>query len=180
MEAPILRHFDRDRKIYLETDASDFAVAAVVSQLYETDDGQEKKIRLHPVGYYSRKLAAAELNYTVHDKELLAIMEAFVHWSFQFRDNAFPIDIITDHRNLEYFMDKKQLNWRHARWHEFLQEYDFSIRYRPGIKAVRPDALLAEKTITQVRVQVFSRNTTLVTSPRFFPKDGDQKSPRLS
>ena len=56
----------------VETDASDFALGCVLSQY----QGR----RLHPVVFHSRKLNSADRNYEIHDKELLAIMEAFKEW----------------------------------------------------------------------------------------------------
>jgi hypothetical protein len=61
---PVLRHYDFDKSCTIETDASDFAIAAVLSQ--EDTDGS-----LHPVAYYSRQLLPAEINYDIGDKELL-------------------------------------------------------------------------------------------------------------
>jgi len=72
-QAPILAHFDPIRPVILETDASDFAIGAVLSQ--RDDDN-----RLHPVAFHSRKFQTAEINYDIHDKELLAIVDAFEHW----------------------------------------------------------------------------------------------------
>jgi transposase InsO family protein len=112
-----------------------------VSQEHEEEVNGVKRMLLHPCGYFSRRMTGAELNYTVHDKELLAIIESIVQWHYQFRDNEYPVDVVTDHRNLEYFMEKRQLGRRHARWWVFLNEYRLVIRYRPGIKAIRPDAL---------------------------------------
>jgi hypothetical protein len=66
--ADILRHFQQGLQIILETDASDFAISGILSQVYA--DG------IHPIGFYSRKLQVAELNYDTHDKELLAIIES--------------------------------------------------------------------------------------------------------
>jgi len=43
-----------------------------------------------------------ELNYDTHDKELLAIFEAFHHWHHYLEGSATPIDVVTDHKNLEY------------------------------------------------------------------------------
>jgi len=71
-EAPILSHLDHRRKTVVETDASDFALGCVLSQY----QGR----RLHPVAFHYRKLNSAESNYEIHDKELLAIMEAFKEW----------------------------------------------------------------------------------------------------
>lgn len=68
--APILKHFDPDRKILVETDASDYVSAAVLSQ--HDDEGL-----LHPVTFFSKKHSPAECNYEIYDKELLAIIRAF-------------------------------------------------------------------------------------------------------
>ena len=68
--APILRHFQPDRPLVVEADASDFALGCVLSQ--PSDDGH-----LHPLCFYSRKFTPAELNYPIYDKELLAVVAAF-------------------------------------------------------------------------------------------------------
>ncbi len=73
MTAPILRHFDPTKKIRIETDASIFALVAILSQLFE--DGL-----WHPIVFWSRKMIPAECNYETHDQELLAIVMAFKHW----------------------------------------------------------------------------------------------------
>ena len=71
--APSLRHFDYDREIVVETDASNYVSAGILSQ-YD-DEGI-----LHPVAYYSKKHSPAECNYEIYDKELLAIVRAFEKW----------------------------------------------------------------------------------------------------
>jgi hypothetical protein len=75
IEAPILVHFHPEKSTVVETDASDFALGAVLSQL------QPETSRLHPVAYHSRKFKPAEINYDIHDKEMLAIVAAFTEWS---------------------------------------------------------------------------------------------------
>jgi hypothetical protein len=70
---PIMRHYDPDRSAIVETDSSDFTLGAVLSQQHE--DGC-----LHPVAFLSKKLAPAELNYEIYDKEMLAIVRAFQEW----------------------------------------------------------------------------------------------------
>ena len=69
MSAPLLAHYDLDSQCLLETDASDTVVAAVFSQ--KGLDGE-----WHPVGYFSKTMAPAETNYPIHDKEMLAIVQA--------------------------------------------------------------------------------------------------------
>jgi hypothetical protein len=71
--AGILAHFDPHKGIRLETDASKFAITAILSQLQE--DGQWR-----PVAFWSRKLIPAETRYETHDQELLAIVAAFKQW----------------------------------------------------------------------------------------------------
>jgi hypothetical protein len=66
----ILVYAHSSKPIFLDTDASDFALGSVFSQYSE--DG-----RLHPIAYRSYKFSAAEINYEIHDKELLAIIDAF-------------------------------------------------------------------------------------------------------
>ena len=73
ISAPVLHHFDPTKTAVVETDASDFALGAILSQ--KGDDG-----RLHPVAFHSRKLQPAEMNYEIHDKELLAVMDCFAKW----------------------------------------------------------------------------------------------------
>jgi hypothetical protein len=108
---PILRHFDPTRPLTLEMDASDYAIRAVCSQ--PDDLGI-----LHPLGYFSRKLKEAELNYDVHDKELLAIVDSLNKWPTYCKSTHHTITILSDHKNLEYWHTKKDLNLRPARWGE--------------------------------------------------------------
>ena len=70
-KSPVLRMFDPKKPILLETDASDYAIGACITQ--ETDEER------HPIAYYSRKMSPAEQNYDIHDKELLAIVSALQH-----------------------------------------------------------------------------------------------------
>jgi hypothetical protein len=137
LSEPILRHFDPTRAITIKTDVSDYAIGAVCSQ---PDDVNI----LHPLGYFSRKLRAAELNYDIHDKELLAIVDALDKWSTYCKSTPHTIMILSDHKNLEYWQTKRDLNLRQARWGERLANYNFTITYRPGKLAGKPDILSRE------------------------------------
>ena len=132
--APILTHFIPDTPIIMETDASDYAVAGILS--ITCADGE-----IRPVTYYSRTLTAPELNYNTHDKELLAIFEAFWNWRHYLEGSASPIDVVMDHKNLEYFSTSKVLSCRQAQWSEFLSQFNLVIRFRPGKLGAKPDAL---------------------------------------
>ena len=69
VEAPILVNYHPKKPLMIETDASDLAKGAVLSQYEETDKGW------HPVAFFSRKFGPAELNYDVHDKEMVVIVD---------------------------------------------------------------------------------------------------------
>jgi len=131
--APILSHFYPGRKTVVETDASDFALGCVLSQY----QGR----RLHPVAVHSRKLNSAETNYEIHDKELLAIMEAFKEWKRYLWGEEEPLTVYTDHQSLQFFLTKKVWNQRQIRWAQELTNYNLKIVFRPGSKGGKPDAL---------------------------------------
>lgn len=132
--APVLMHFDPSKVTYLETDASDFALGAVLSQ--KDDNG-----KLRPIAFHSRKLTPAEMNYEIHDKELLAIVDAFDRWRQYLEGAKHQIEIYSDHQNLAYFTTAKVLNRRQARWAQQLAPYYFVINYRPGRQNEKADIL---------------------------------------
>ena len=86
----------------METNASDYALTAILSIVNEDNE-------VHPVAFHSHTFTAAELNYNTHDKELLAIFEVFKIWQHYLEGPAYPIDIVMDHKNLEYFSTTKVL-----------------------------------------------------------------------
>jgi RNase H-like domain found in reverse transcriptase len=107
-----------DRPFQLQTDASDKGIGGVLLQ--EIGNGDYE-----PVGVCSRKL-----NYSVTEKELLAIV-----WSVQyFRSfiEGLPVEVLTDHSPLRFLESKPVLSRRLARWMEILTEFDITIKYRSG------------------------------------------------
>jgi hypothetical protein len=133
-QAGLLAHFDPNKETFVESDASDYVVAAVLSQ--KNAEGV-----LVPIAFLSTKMTPAECNYEIYDKELLAIVRAFEEWRPELSGIADLVQVITDHKNLEWFMTTKQLNRRQARWAEFLSEFNFLITYRPGTQGTKPDSL---------------------------------------
>ena len=89
----------------METNVSDYALTAILSIVNEENE-------VHPVVFHSHTFTAAELNYNTYDKELLAIFEAFKIWQHYLEGLAYPIDIVMDHKNLEYFSTTKILTQR--------------------------------------------------------------------
>jgi len=139
--APILAHFNPDNPIVVETDASDYAIAAIISQI-SPEDGD-----IHPIAFYSRSMQPAELNYEIYDKELLAIFEAFRQWRNYLEGSAHVVLVLSDHKNLEYFATTKQLTRRQVRWSEYLSGFNYLIRYRAGRLGTKPDALTRREDV---------------------------------
>jgi hypothetical protein len=131
--AKILRHYRPRVQCVVESDVSGFALGAAISQKL---DG-----KLHPIAFFSRKLTDPELNYEIHDKELLAIVEAFKHWCAYLEGVNESTLVYTNHKNLQYFFGTKVLNRRQACWYELLAGHNFVLMHHPGKQQGRSDAL---------------------------------------
>ncbi len=125
VKAPILNYFNLERHIRIETDASGFAIGGILSQLTLDDLG-----RWHPVAFFFRKMIPAETLYETHDGELLAIVEAFKTWKYYLEGCKHEVLVLTDHNNLQRFLDTKSLSSRQVRWASELSRYHFRIDYR--------------------------------------------------
>ena len=86
----------------VETDASDYMLTAIISS-------RTPNSKIHPIAFHSHSFNPAEVNYDTHDKELLAIFEAFKHWRQYLEGSGTLIDVVTNHKNLEYFATTKLL-----------------------------------------------------------------------
>jgi len=132
--ASILIHWISNAQLIVETDASDYALAVILSIVNEKNE-------VHPVTFYSHTFTVAELNYDIHDKELLAIFETFKIWQHYLEGLAYSINVVIDHKNLEYFSITKILTQRQAQWSEYLSQFNFVIRFCPSCLGIKPDAL---------------------------------------
>ena len=94
---------------------------------------------VHLVTFHSCTFTVAELNYDIHNKELLAIFKAFKIWWHYLEGLVYPIDIATDHKNLEYFFTTKILTWRQAWWSKYLSQFNLVIRFCSGYLGTKPD-----------------------------------------
>ncbi|KAL0192767.1 hypothetical protein M9458_011063, partial [Cirrhinus mrigala] len=133
--APLLIHPDPGRPFVVEVDASTSGVGAILSQQQGTPP------RLHPCAFFSKKLSPAKQNYDIGTRELLAIKLALEEWRHWLEGARHPFVVLTDHRNLEYLRDARQLSPRQARWALFFTCFDFTISYGPGTKNTKADAL---------------------------------------
>lgn len=124
------------------TDASTQAIGAVLQQ----DHGRG----LQPISYLSKKLLEAETRYPTHEQELLAIIIALKEWRHYLYGQHFTI--ITDHNSLQHLHSQPHLSSRQVRWVEFLQQFDFTIQYKPGRTNTVADAL-SRLSLTAERLQ---------------------------
>ena len=86
----------------MKTDTLDYALAAIFSIVNKDNE-------VHLVAFHSCTFTVVELNYNTHNKELLTIFEAFKIWQYYLKGPAYPIDIVTDYKNLKYFSITKIL-----------------------------------------------------------------------
>ena len=105
IKKPILAIFNPVKKIVVEIDISRIVLSAILSQL-------NKKDRLYPIIFYSRKFIALELNYNIYDKKLLAIVDSFKIERVYLERPKHKIEIYIDYKNLKSFISIKVLNQR--------------------------------------------------------------------
>lgn len=125
-------HKDTSKTIFVTTDASDFRSGGVLSfgQSWET---------AWPVAFESQTFKGAELNYSVHEKKLLAIVRALKKWHADLFGTKFVV--FTDHKTLLNFERQRDLSRRQARWMEFLSQFDCKMVYVKGEDNSVADAL---------------------------------------
>ncbi|MBW0570177.1 hypothetical protein O181_109892 [Austropuccinia psidii MF-1] len=99
--APILSHFNPSLPTIVETDASNYALGAVLSQVSDSVK--------HPIAFGRHKPIPEELNYEIHDKDLLGIVWALKRWRAFLLSLPSPFEDLTNHSSLQYFMSSKFL-----------------------------------------------------------------------
>ena len=129
--SPILRLPDFTKTFTLQCDASDTGLGAVLLQ--EHSDG------MFPIAYASRKMLQRETNYSVTEKECLAIVFGIQHFQKYLYGTKFVLE--TDHASLAYLHKAKNDSARVMRWALFLQNYSFTVRYIKGKDNVGADYL---------------------------------------
>ncbi|KAH8320338.1 hypothetical protein KR059_003817, partial [Drosophila kikkawai] len=144
-EAPVLACPDITQKFSLQTDASDHGLGAV---LLQSIDGVERVI-----AYASRRLTRAEENYSVTEKECLAILWAIRKMRCYLEGYRF--EVVTDHLALKWLNSIDNPTGRIARWALELQQYQFDVQYRRGKFNIVADALSRQPldTVQQANVE---------------------------
>jgi len=118
----ILCHYNSDHKIVIEIDVSNYVFKDILFQYDENEI-------LYSVAYFSKKHNSTECNYEIYDKKFMIIVYAFEKWWSELEDSIYSVEMITNHKNLEYFMLTKQLSHHQARWSEFLFKFNYHIAY---------------------------------------------------
>jgi RNase H-like domain found in reverse transcriptase len=161
--APILQHFNPQKPCTLSTDASDFVLSGVLQKSDENGN-------LHPVAFYSHKFSPAEIDYDIHNKELLSIVECFCDMHAWLMGSPWPISVISDHHhNLLYFMSSQVLNHCQVHWEMFLSEFNFKLIWGPGVENVADGPSHCPDFIPKKGDDVLLGQHQLVLTPLTYP-----------
>ena len=129
--APVLMLPDFEKEFILYTDASGYALGAVLSQKGEDD-------KEHVIAYASKSLTKAEQNYSTTELECYAVIWGIEKFHHYLAGRKFKV--VTDHYALKW-LQTAALKGRRARWMIRLQPYDYEIVYKEGRKHRNADAL---------------------------------------
>ena len=117
-----LKSIDFNQEFVVETDASDYCIAATLNQ-----EGR-------PVAFFSRTLSGSEIKHHAVEKEAAAIVESIREWRHFLIGRQFKL--VTDQKSISFMFDStrksKIKNVKIARWRLELSQYKFNISYRPG------------------------------------------------
>ncbi|CAK9796615.1 Retrovirus-related Pol polyprotein from transposon 17.6 [Anthophora quadrimaculata] len=159
---PLLQYPDFQKQFNITTDASGYALGAVLSQGEIASD--------KPIAYASRLLQGAEINYSTIEKECLAIIYAVQHFRPYIYGRRF--NLITDHRPLVWMNSVKDPTSRPLRWRLKLTEYDYKIIYKAGKQNTNADAL------SRNPVSIFPLSSDSSDAPLFIPSSQRQMHPQ--
>ena len=131
VSTPILKQADETKPFIIRTDASSYALGAVLLQGKDEEE--------HPIEYASRLLTSAERNYSTTEREALAVVWAVN--KFRGYIDGSEVIVASDHQPLRWLMSLKSPSGRLARWALQLQEFNLKIEHIPGRANVLADML---------------------------------------
>jgi hypothetical protein len=91
------------------------------------------------IAYALRQLRKHEVNYPMHDLDLVAVVHALKIWRHYLLENVY--NIFTDHKSLKYIFTQSELTLRQRRWLELIKDYNLNVHYHPGKANIVADAL---------------------------------------
>ncbi|UYV75877.1 K02A2.6-like, partial [Cordylochernes scorpioides] len=133
---PILAIPDESLPYEMSTDASYYGTGAI---LYQRDVNKRKSLQLRVISYYSYTFSKAEQNYSITEKECLAVLKAVKHFRWYLEGKSFVVH--TDHRALTQLLSCGHLRDRLARWQLFLSSFEMRVNHRSGRELSDADAL---------------------------------------
>ena len=136
VSAPVLAYPTQDGQYILDTDASNFACGAVLSQIQNDEKGRPVE---RVIAYYSKIFSGAEQRYCARRREMLAIIKATQHFEVYLRGPHFIIR--TDHASLQYIKTLQTMSDQMYRWVLQLEVFDYVIQVRAGKDHVNADTL---------------------------------------
>ena len=131
--APILVFPDIDCVFCLKSNASNYATGAVLSI--------EKEGVWHPIAFSSHSMMPQEWNYPIADKEMLSVIQALEQWRHYLEGARHLFEIWNDHVNLQWFMQRQDLNQRQVCWVQYLSRFNAVWCYKPRPSMGKSDAL---------------------------------------
>src|SRR3954464_6257037 len=126
--APILRPPNFSKPFTITTDASDVALGGVLSQ----DD--------KPIAFTSKTFNNTEVNWTIYEKELFAIVYALRKWEHYVLSNI-PVTIVTDNNAVTHIQKQDKITPKQARWLSYMAMFNYTIAHRPGAENKVADAI---------------------------------------
>ena len=145
---PIVAFPDFEKEFLIFTDASNYGIGAVLSQIQD-----EKEV---VIAYSSRHLNAAERNYSAIEREALAIVYGIKRYRHYLQDEQF--EIISDHRPLQWLETHKDEKSRLGRWAIELSSLKYKITYKPGKEHANADFLSRIRVVTEEERSEFTDN----------------------
>lgn len=152
----MLQYPDYQKDFHLTTDASNYALGAVLEQ--------DNK----PIIFISRTLTKAEEHYATNEKEMLAIIWALKSLRNYLYGSA-SIKIYTDHQPLTYALSNKNTNSKLKRWKAILEEYNYELKYKPGSSNIVADALSRPVQDTQLNSMTATQHSDRSSGQNLIP-----------
>ena len=150
---PVLAYRNAKDQFILDTDASDLAIGAVLSQV---QDGKER-----PISFASKALNSKQKQYCTTRKELLAVVAFTQHYEHYLLGRPFLIR--TDHASLAWLMRFKKIGGQLCRWLEYLSRFAYTIQHHSGDKHSNADGL--SRVLQDVTCDCYEAGRDLDTLP---------------
>ena len=132
-EISVLMQFNLNHKIIMKTDFFRY----VINKLLQQYDDQDF---LHLCVFFFCKNKDAECNYKIYNKKLLIIVKCLREWNSELH-NVEKFKILTDHKNLEYFIITCKLTEQQIKWVKKLSKFNFHIIYKSEREETQSDVL---------------------------------------